>query len=102
MSEMRKALAILVLAVAAPVFAQTTPQAPDAKAQPQEPPKPRPPLNLSLDPADAGRSRIIFEPRADKKPPVEQTLPGMGGERTRAWEPPSDKIFPPDTATNVR
>ena len=93
-----KAIALAVLLVCASLaVAQTPAPAADPKAQPQEPPKPRPPLNLSLDPADQPRARITFEPREDKKAPPEATLPGMGGDRTRSWEPPSDKIFPPDT-----
>ncbi len=71
---------------------QTDPQSKDSVA-----PKPRPKLNLSLDPADQPRARITFEPREDKKPPAEQTLPGMGGTATRTWEAPSNKVFPPDT-----
>ncbi len=104
MRKMRKALALFVLlAVAGSAMAQTA--APAAQQQPQSqdaPPKPKPALNLSLDPADAGHSRITFEPRDDKKPPAEAALPGMGGEQTRAWEVPSDKVFPPDTNPNVR
>ena len=98
-----KALALVALAaVTGSVLAQTSAPAADPKAQPQEPPKPRPPLNLSLDPADQPRSRITFEPRDDKKPPPEATLPGMGGGPTRSWEPPSDKVFPPDTNPGSR
>ena len=84
--------------------AQTPPPAPAQEPQSKDaaPPAPKKPLNLSLDPSDAGRSRITFEPREDKKPPTEAVLPGMGGERTRSWEAPSDKVFPPDTNPNSR
>ena len=85
----------LLLAFAGAAAAQTPP--PSTQESKEAPPKPRPPLNLSLDPADQPRSRITFEPRDDKKPPPEATLPGMGGGPTRSWEPPSDKVFPPDT-----
>ena len=98
-----KAIALsLLLAFTGLAAAQTPAPAADPKAQAPEPPKPRPPLNLSLDPADQARSRITFEPREDQKAPAEKTLPGMGGERTRVWEPPSDRIFPPDTNPNMR
>ena len=95
--------ALMLLLFAGSVAAQT----PAPSSQPESKdattaPKPRPPLNLSLDPRDIGGSRITFEPREDKKAPVEATLPGMGGERTRTWEQPSDKIFPPDTNPNSR
>ena len=96
-----KALALVALAaLTGSVLAQTPAPAADPKAQ--EPPKPRPPLNLSLDPADQPRARITFEPREDKKAPAEATLPGMGGGPTRSWEPPSDKVFPPDTNPGAR
>ena len=97
------ALALLV-AFAGPAAAQAPAPAPQpSQAQTSDAPqKPRPALKLNLDEIDPPHSRIQFEPREDKKPPVEQTLPGMGGERTRAWEPPSDKIYPPDTNPNMR
>ena len=97
------ALAAL-LAMAGFAAAQTpAPATPPQPSQTQDtPPAPRKPLNLSLDPVDAGRSRITFEPRDDKKAPAEATLPGMGGERTRTWERPSDQVFPPDTNPNSR
>ena len=100
-----KALALSVLlALTGPIAAQAPVPAAQPPQQPaQDPaPKPRPALKLNLDEVDAPRSRITFEPREDKKAPVEQTLPGMGGERARTWEPPSDKIFPPDTNPNSR
>jgi len=97
-----KAIALAVLLTCASLAVAQTPA--PSRAQPQDttPPKPRPPLNLSLDPADQPRSRITFEPRDDKKPPPEATLPGMGGGPTRSWEPPSDKVFPPDTNPGSR
>ncbi|MBV9191715.1 MAG: hypothetical protein JOZ85_14600 [Betaproteobacteria bacterium] len=100
-----KTLALsLLLAFAGTAAAQSQTPAPQPQPQPQDatPPAPKKPLNLSLDPVDQRSNRITFEPRNDKKPPAEQPLPGMGGERTRAWEPPSDKIFPPDTNPNIR
>ena len=98
MSAMRRAL-VLLFAFAGVASAQTPQESKESKDAPQ---KPRPPLNLSLDPADQSRSRITFEPRTEKKPAPEATLPGMGGDPTRRWEPPSDKVFPPDTAPNTR
>ena len=98
-----KALALsLLLAFTGSAVAQAT--APTTQPQSQDTPTaPKKPLNLSLDPADQPRSgRITFEPREEKKPPVEQTLPGMGGPATRGWERPSDQIFPPDTNPNSR
>ena len=103
MSKMRKALAVSVLlAFTGMVAAQTQTPSPQPQSQdaPQTPPKK--PLNLSLDPADQRSNRITFEPRDDKKPPAESTLPGMGGSPTRQWEVPSDKVFPPDTNPNMR
>ena len=104
MSKMRKALALsILLAFAGLAAAQTPPPAPAPEPQSRDAAPPKKPLNLSLDPADQPRSgRITFEPRDDKKAPAEATLPGMGGERTRAWEVPSDKVFPPDTNPNAR
>jgi hypothetical protein len=96
-----KALAFsLLLAFVGAAAAQTP--APASQESKDAPQKPRPPLNLSLDPADQARSRITFEPRQDKKAPAEKTLPGMGGGATRSWEPPSDKVFPPDTNPSAR
>ena len=99
---MKTLLFSLVFALTGPAVAQTPP-APQPQPQSQDAPQPpRKPLNLSLDPSEQPRSRITFEPREDKKAPAEATLPGMGGERTRAWELPSDRIFPPDTNPNSR
>ena len=92
-----KAIALAVLLACASLVVAQTPAPSQPPSQDTTPPKPRPPLNLSLDPADQPRSRITFEPRDEKKPPPEATLPGMGGDRTRSWEPSSDKVFPPDT-----
>jgi hypothetical protein len=98
-----RGLALALLACATVATAQTPPAAPAPQPQSQDaPPAPKKPLNLSLDPADQPRSRISFEPRDDKKAPAEAALPGMGGERTRTWERPSDQIFPPDTNPNAR
>ena len=101
-----KALALAVLVAFAGLASAQVPAPATQPSQPQSsdtPPAPRKPLNLSLDPADQPRSgRITFEPREEKKPPADAALPGMGGERTRAWEAPSDKVFPPDTNPNVR
>ena len=99
-----KALALCVLVALAGLATAQTPAPATQPSQPSQdaPPKPRPPLNLSLDPADAGHSRITFEPREDKKAPAEAVLPGMGGAPTRTWERPSDQIFPPDTNPNSR
>ena len=96
-----RTLAFLLLVAHAAWAAAQTPQEPQRQSQ-DAPPAPRKPLNLSLDPADQPRSRITFEPRQDKKPPAESTLPGMGGEATRAWERPSDKIYPADSNPNMR
>ena len=90
----------LLLAFAGAAAAQTPP--PSTQESKEAPPKPRPPLNLSLDPADQPRARITFEPREEKKAPPEATLPGMGSGVTRSWEPPSDKVFPPDTNPGAR
>jgi hypothetical protein len=101
---MRKALALSALFTCTGLAAAQTPA--PATQPPQESreasPKPRPALNLKLDTPDQARSRITFEPREDKKPPAEASLPGMGGERTRTWEPPSDKVYPPDTNPYTR
>ena len=97
-----KKLALSVLLAFATAAAAQTPAPSQPQSQDTTPPKPKAPLNLSLDPADQPRSRITFEPRQDKKPPAEATLPGMGGDPTRHWEPPSNKVFPPDTAPNTR
>ena len=102
---MKARVLFVLVAFTSSAMAQTPAPAsqPSAQPQSQDAPPPRKPLNLGLDPADQPRTgRITFEPRDDKKPPAEQTLPGMGGERTRAWEPPSDKIFPPDTNPGMR
>jgi len=102
-----KAHALFVLlAFTGSAMAQTPAPASQPSGQPPSqdaPTAPRKPLNLGLDPADQPRSgRITFEPREEKKPPAEQTLPGMGGPPTRVWERPSDQIFPPDTNPNSR
>jgi hypothetical protein len=98
-----KALAACLLAFAGLATAQTPAPAPASQPQSQEAPAAPPkPLNLSLDPVDRPRARITFEPREDKKAPTEATLPGMGGERARTWEVPSNKVFPPDTNPNSR
>jgi len=97
-----KAIALAVLLVCASLAVAQTPAPSQPQPQDTTPPKPRPPLNLSLDPADQPRARITFEPREDKKAPAEKSLPGMGGEQTRSWEAPSDRVFPPDTNPNAR
>ena len=92
---------LAVLLVLSGFAAAQAPQQPEQKPQ-DAPPKPRPALKLNLDEVDQARSRITFQPRDDKKPPAEATLPGMGGERSRGWEAPSDKVYPPDTNPNMR
>ena len=92
---------LLVLVFLSALAGAQTPQPPQQKAE-NTPPKPGPALKLNLDEVDQARSRIVFEPREDKKAPVEASLPGMGAERARNWEPPAEKIYPADTNPNVR
>ena len=92
-----KALLLFLAAASSAVLAQAPAPAPQPAQSQDAPPKPRPALKLNLDEVEQPRSHMTFQPRDDKKPPAEVSLPGMGGERTRAWEAPSDKIFPPDT-----
>jgi hypothetical protein len=94
----------LVLAAGTAVAQAPAPQDKDAAAPPNKAPEKKPPLKLKLeaDEPARGQPRITFGPKDAANQDPAATLPGMGGGPTRAWERPSDKIFPPDTNPGMR
>lgn len=94
----------LLFVLAAGAAGAQTPAPPDKDAPPRQAPEKKQPLKLKLDPDEAaqGQPRITFGSKDGAKQDPAATLPGMGGERTRAWEPPSDKIYPADTNPGMR
>ena len=91
---MKPLVLLAAFAFAATAAAQTPAPAQDT-AQ-----KRRPPLKLKLDEVDPpSRSTVTFGKPDDRKPDPANSLPGLGGSMSNAWERPSSKIFPPDTET---
>ena len=100
---MRNFCTLILLAFAGHAAAQTA--TPDTKqvTSPDAPPKPRPVLKLRLDDAAPPPPTVTFgKPEEKKKDDTASTLPGLGGPRTREWEPASSTVFPRDSGPDSK